>query len=320
MAGYYTTTCVPPLSHAISHLHPHQAPNLVAFEYSHPATSHPVPQNTLLWLGGLGDTLQHPSYPTALSHAIPKSWSLARVLLSSAGSGWGITTLAQDATELAQCIAYFRNTRPAGKIAVMGHSTGCQDIMEYLVGHGSHERPKINGAILQAPVSDREGMVQAMTAQAYDAANAGAKVLVETEGARAILPFEHTASLFGSTPVSAQRWLSLASPEKNGDDDFFSSDLAEERLQRTFGSLPGDTAVCFIMGSQDEYVPDFVVPAALLRRWCRCIKNGNGLVDEEISGVVEGASHNYDGIDEHVLGRMFGLVRRFLEKIESGDT
>jgi hypothetical protein len=40
----------------------------------------------------------------------------------------------------------------------MGHSTGCQDTMQYLLT--KHSDTPINGAILQAPCSDREAFAE----------------------------------------------------------------------------------------------------------------------------------------------------------------
>lgn len=40
----------------------------------------------------------------------------------------------------------------------MGHSTGCQDTMQYLLT--KHSNTPIQGAILQAPCSDREGFAE----------------------------------------------------------------------------------------------------------------------------------------------------------------
>lgn len=44
------------------------------------------------------------------------------------------------------------------KIILMGHSTGCQDAMQYLLT--KHSDTPINGAILQASCSDREAFAE----------------------------------------------------------------------------------------------------------------------------------------------------------------
>ena len=127
--------------------------SLTAFEHASPI---PSPPNLILFLGGLGDGPLGVRYPASLAASLPPSWSLAEVLLSSAFDGWGTGSLSRDATELGKCIAYFRAQRPGGKIVVMGHSTGCQDVMEYVVGKGEYGGG-IEGGVLQAGVSDRQG-------------------------------------------------------------------------------------------------------------------------------------------------------------------
>ena len=36
-------------------------------------------------------------------------------------------------------MGYFRGLRPGREVVLMGHSTGCQDVMEYVVGEGECE-------------------------------------------------------------------------------------------------------------------------------------------------------------------------------------
>lgn len=33
-------------------------------------------------------------------------------------------------------MGYFKHLRPGREVVLMGHSTGCQDVMEYVVGEG----------------------------------------------------------------------------------------------------------------------------------------------------------------------------------------
>lgn len=75
-------------------------------------------------------------YPSTIAQSLNADWAIAEVLLSSSYRGWGTGSLAKDARELAQCVEYFQNLRPGKMVVLMGHSTGCQDIMEYLVGKG----------------------------------------------------------------------------------------------------------------------------------------------------------------------------------------
>ena len=200
---------------------------------------------------------------------------------------------------------------------LMGHSTGCQDCIHYLVGPRAESRPPIEGAIIQASVSDREAMVEMMS-DVYDDSVKVAKELVKQGKGEELLPFSVT-DRFLKTPICARRWLSLASPEKNGEDDLFSSDLEDEQLQKTFGRLPARSPLCILYSEGDEFVPDFVDPEALLKRWTDFVKRGGGVVDERNSGVVRDATHNLQGNPDVVVQDLMKRVVGFLETLEKGE-
>jgi alpha-beta hydrolase superfamily lysophospholipase len=244
-------------------------------------------------------------YPTTLAKALPESWSLAQILLSSSYGCWGTSSVSADAENIAKCVQYFRGIKN-GKIVLMGHSTGCQDVMEYLVGPGFEERPPVDGGILQAPVSDREAMLISMPQDVYDNSVAAAYALVAEDKPEGLLPTSVTHGLFGA-PVTARRWLSLTSPYKDGEEDYFSSDLSELELKRRFGALPARTPMCILESGADEHVPTYVDKAALVQKWIGLIKGNGGKVDELHSGVIEGASHNLSNNNPEVVEE---LVRR----------
>ena len=87
--------------------------------------------------------------------------------------------------------------------------------MEYLVGPGHEKRAPIDGGILQAPVSDREALVMMMDKTKYDESCNIAQKMVGDGRGEEIIPSGY--SKFGPTPVCARRWLSLASPNHDGD-------------------------------------------------------------------------------------------------------
>ena len=133
------------------------APNVSAFEPSKPLTSNQN-TNTLVWIGGLGDSYSSVAYPYVLAQSLGPTWSLVIAALSSTGNSWGTSSIARDADEIAKIVTYLKERRPNGKVVIMGHSTGCQDCMQYLTGTGADKRPHVDGAVLQAPVSDREAL------------------------------------------------------------------------------------------------------------------------------------------------------------------
>jgi pimeloyl-ACP methyl ester carboxylesterase len=299
---------------------------LVAFEHSSasPSNANDAP-NTLLWIGGLGDGLLTVAYPTTIASSLPSNWVLAEVVLRSSYNGWATGRLSRDAREIGECVTYFRNLRPGKKVVLMGHSTGCQDIMEYLVGPDAKNQPPIDGAILQGGVSDREAW-EHMTKtdeekRSFQEIVDKAKEMIDNGDERAILPVKGNmvAQELGA-PITAYRTYSLLF--KGGDDDYFSSDLSDEHFQSTFGKIPHTSRLCFLLGSEDPYVPTKINKSDLLQRWTRIIRQGGGAVDDVNGGVVEGAHHNLNGDPEEVVKdlvkRVVGFVEGLQEHSESG--
>ncbi|KAF2822244.1 DUF1749-domain-containing protein [Ophiobolus disseminans] len=297
---------------------------LIAFEHasvSSPIKSKDAP-NTLLWIGGLGDGLLTVEYPTTIAASLPPTWTLAEVLLRSSYNGWATGRLSRDARELGECVKYFRDLRPNTKIVLMGHSTGCQDIMEYLVGPDAKNHPPIDGAILQGGVSDREAWDDMLKS---DGEKSSFREIVETAkkmigdgDERGILPMKGNMVAEGlGAPITAYRTYSLLA--KGGDDDYFSTDFSDEHFGKTFGAIPAHTKTCFLLGGEDPYVPASVDKAALLQRWTRIIREGSGVVDDTNGGVVPGAHHNLNGDPEEVVQDLVKRVVGFVESVEKNS-
>ncbi|KAI9875428.1 MAG: hypothetical protein M1830_008476 [Pleopsidium flavum] len=295
----------------------HYSARLVAFEHTRTTpTAASAPKDTLLFIAGLTDGLLTVPYSTLLAQALPPSYTLTQVLLSSSYLGWGTSSLGKDCAEIAQCVAYLKEKKPGGKVVLMGHSTGCQDAMHYLVGPDAKARPPIEGAIIQASVSDREAMVELLPV--YEESVKAAKDLVRAGQAEELLPFSVTGGFLG-TPICARRWLSLASPEKDGEDDYFSSDLEDEQLQNTFGRLPARSPLCILYSESDEYVPEFVDREAVVNRWMEFVRLGVGVVDEKHSGLLKDATHSLNGNPAEVVQDLIKRVVGFLQRLENGE-
>ena len=201
----------------------------------------------------------------------------------------------------------------------MGSSTGCQDIMEYLTGTGHESRPPIDGGILQAPVSDREALLMMMDPKLYRSSCIAARKMVDEGKGEEILSKRETGNAFPA-PCTARRWLSLASPNHDGEDDYFSSDLGDERLEKSFGKLPRVSPLCVLMSEKDEYVPRSVDKKGVMERWVSMVKKGEGSIDEVNSGVVARASHNLVKDGGEIVGGLVTRVLGFLEDLPEEAT
>jgi hypothetical protein len=194
--------------------------------------------------------------------------------------------------------------------------------MEYLTGKGAANRLRnapIDGGIIQAPVSDRDALRECLSKEAYERSVEVAKDWIGNGKGEDVLPAEVTKGLFGS-PCSARRWLSLASPEHEGEDDYFSPGLSDEKLRGSFGQLGvAKTPLCILYSGSDEFVAKDVDKKALVERWVRFVREGMGVVDDRHSGIVEGATHNLKGDPEEVVKDLIARVTAFLKRIEEGN-
>ena len=201
---------------------------------------------------------------------------------------------------------------------LVGHSTGSQQIMHYLLAKPA--LPKIDGAIFQGSVSDREAMTMFLPPSMYNSACTLAQSYIDDGRGDDILPFSVTKSSYMSAPVSANRFFSLASPAPlhAGEDDYFGSDLADDRLEKTFGVLGRTgTRLCFLFSGKDQHVPGTIDKLKMVERWHQHVKKGGAVVDES-SGVVDGATHT---LKEGGKG-LEDLVKRivgFLQRLEGAD-
>ncbi|KAI9371281.1 hypothetical protein BJX61DRAFT_511986 [Aspergillus egyptiacus] len=353
----------------------HFTETLVTFEFTTSTSSAPKP-NSLLFVGGLGDGLATTSYTADLAKALYKTdWSLFTLNLTSSYNSWGVGHLDRDTDEIALCLNYIRDykggkfaagsgddTNPnnegnrvgkgsngGGKIVLMGHSTGSQCVLHYLSSPNPHttrkafdpdlrhtKRPILDGAIMQAPVSDREaiqcvlsmgwmGRTPAQVTELYRQLETMAKDAVAKNpdpDHDVLLPLHLTGVIGypGNVPLSARRFLSLVSPDSPqnpGEDDLFSSDLGPEQLGRTFGMvrrrglLRGKLMV--LMSGSDQAVPEWVDKEALLARWREAVEKERGeggreIWDDEGSGLIPGASHALSN-DDQAEPRRFLLER-----------
>ncbi|KAF8690442.1 hypothetical protein HU200_040795 [Digitaria exilis] len=215
----------------------------------------------VIFIGGLTDGLLATDYLEPLSLALEvEKWSLVQPLLSSSYTGYGISSLEQDALELDQLISYLINKENSEGVILLGHSTGCQDIVHYMRTNFACSKA-VSGVILQAPVSDRE--YRATLPETAEMIDLAAKMISEGRGMD-LMPREANPDV----PITAYRYHSLCS--YMGDDDMFSSDLSEDQLRQRLGHM--STTQCQVIFSMgDEYVPEYVDKKALVERLCRAL-------------------------------------------------
>ncbi|OJD19449.1 hypothetical protein AJ78_00623 [Emergomyces pasteurianus Ep9510] len=331
------------------------APRLTAFEYGSDSNTMGPKPHSLLFIGGLGDGFYTVPYLHDIVAALDSgNWSVFSVNLSSSYSGWGLSNLGKDVDEIGKCVEYVRNYKcgsvpdkaeggEPGKIVIMGHSTGSQDVLHYLYSQNpgpqaTAPRPPVDGGILQAPVSDREAILNIVELgndhdspqdlrEVYNQLVALAKNEKTIGGKDALLPLWMLGKVhLTDTAVSATRFLSLTSPdspETPTEDDLFSSDFTDARLQETFGMVSSGgllkKSLLVLPGGADEYVPAWLDMEKLLERWKAATTKGSSNPDiwDPNSGVIVGAKHSPSGPDQsQPREELISRVQAFLANIE----
>ena len=135
------------------------SPNaLQAFES--PGTDPPLSDKFCIYLGGLTDGLLACAYVDALAAECQRrGWSLVQPVISSSYLGYGTGSLERDTGELGELVEFLVAHRGCKDVALVGHSTGCQNAVHFMRYAPRHLRRRVRLCGLQAPVSDREAAV-----------------------------------------------------------------------------------------------------------------------------------------------------------------
>jgi len=273
-------------------------------------------EKALVCIGGLTDGLLSLRYMPMMAEVVARhGWRVVQPVLSSSYSGWGTASLDADAAEIDGLLEYLKEHRGLREFVILGHSTGCQDVVRYLQVGGKHVGD-VKGAILQAPVSDREALQATGEGFSGDAAKAladfrerAAAMLAEGRGDEAM---PRAASLLLGPPhvVTAYRFASLTG--RMTDDDMFSSDLSDEELQQKLGHMSVPTLLA--VSADDEYVPASVDCRKLVDRMARAMAaDPLGRVEQL---VIEQGGHSLRKSDG--AAKFTEAVAGFLDRLATG--
>jgi hypothetical protein len=246
-------------------------------------------------------------YTAALEQALVSTnnnhWSLVQPILSSSYTGFGHGSLQRDTQELDELFAYLTEHRQAtGPFCIVGHSTGCQNAVHYMK-HGLFKE-RLLVAALQAPVSDREGVMQ----NADYTTNLQAALRLRNDGRGDEMMLR---SAFWA-PITANRFLDLQ--EREGADDFFSSDYSDEELADRLRHVGSATSqknqrkVLVAFSGADEYVPVGIDKEMLTQRLVNAMNTN-------CPGEKPVALSLYLGSGNHNLSKGPGDADKFIQKL-----
>ncbi|OAV92387.1 hypothetical protein PTTG_27665 [Puccinia triticina 1-1 BBBD Race 1] len=314
-----------PANYGLIHLYD-QENRLTAFE-----SGDLEARSTVIFIGGLGDGLCAVPYIDLLAAALEEvNFSLIQVLLSSSYAGFGFGSIEKDAQEIRKLLRYLR-TIGKSQFVLLGHSTGCQDIIKlFNTQNDSSNSNSLDGVlaiILQAPVSDREYILDTLGEEAYQKSIQEAQKLVDAGQNNAAVPSEFSDMFSGGRcAISASRWLSLAKSLQDhpAGEDFFSSDLPTELLTANLEPVAKNgVAAMVLISGRDETMPSKVDKELLLKRLVEGLASSSDPDHEHLKPIAEswsvilsGAGHQAEEIKPEICTRIVDFIGAALACLE----
>lgn len=289
-----------------------------------------------IYVGGLTDGLLACKYVDQMAIELDKlGWALVQPILTSSYTGYGCSSLANDAAQLSELLFTIdrreqHGARPVKAFAIVGHSTGCQDAVALLRSAPPAIRAKLRAAVLQAPVSDREA--DSLENPDPELLKRAEALVAAGKGDTLLTPFLHN----GFVPINAARYASLNG--RLGADDVFSSDLSDVELVQRLGHMgtkgqregirapPGSSdewlvepvpshpglRTLFCHSGGDEYVPPSVDVPALSRRFVAAAGGSSNGAE----AAILNANHNC-AVPESAGGDFIVSVCRILRDVDA---
>lgn len=265
---------------------------MVAFESPQESDVH---YGYIVFVGGLDDGFMSCQFITDLVESVSvKGYSVVQMLLRSSYAMYGTKSIADDVDDIDGLVATLierykdENNDLMPHLVLIGHSTGCQDVITYLRDGKAAEC--ITGAVLLSAVSDRE-YIQTLPQSTQHLAKA--RQMIDEGKGDALLD-----RAVWSVPITAQRYASLAG--RLTQDDLFSSDLTDEELESLYAHVRVPSL--WIWGSADEFMPAHIDKERLGERVEWAIKCDTCLV------FVKGANHKLENHADQVVNEISQFV------------
>ena len=208
-------------------------------------------EKLIILIGGLGDLLFSIKYFEYLWNKL-EEYMICIPNMRSSGNSFGNTVIWDDVEDIKEILKHILENNKINDIYLIGHSTGCQDIL-CLFKKGINKQFPIKKCILQGPVSDRDYL------------NKDENLLKEIKRIEkdynilykdwnfSQLKYSKEISKYlydDKYPLLIRRFVSLYS--KLGDEDWFSFDISQEELNTLYSII--NIPFLFVFSLNDQYV------------------------------------------------------------------
>jgi pimeloyl-ACP methyl ester carboxylesterase len=208
--------------------------------------------NKLLFLiGGLGDLLFSVKYFEYLWNKL-EEYKICIPIMRSSGNSFGNTTIWDDVEDIKEILKHIINNNEIKDIFLIGHSTGCQDILCLFKKEINKEFP-IRKCILQGPVSDRDFVINDINLknEIKRIENKSNILFKDWNNSELKNSIEVSQYLYDNKyPLLIRRFASLYS--KLGDEDWFSFDIESNKLKELYSII--NIPFLFVFSLNDQYV------------------------------------------------------------------
>lgn len=255
----------------------------------------------IMLIGGLGDLLFNIKYFQYLWNKFDENYMICIPNMRSSGNSFGSFTIWNDVEDIKEVLSYISNKNKLDEIYLLGHSTGCQDIL-CLFKKGINKQFPIKKCILQGPVSDRDYL------------NKDEKLLNEIKRIEkeynVLYENWNNSELKNSMDVSkylydnkypllVRRFVSLYS--KLGDEDWFSYDISQETLKSMYSII--DIPFLFVFSLNDQYIN---YSHDEYKKLIERIENSNDFININII--------NDNHFIENSFDKFYNIVNNFISK------
>ena len=208
--------------------------------------------NKLLFLiGGLGDLLFSVKYFEYLWNKL-EEYKICIPIMRRSGNSFGNTTIWDDVEDIKEILKHIINNNEIKDIFLIGHSTGCQDILCLFKKEINKEFP-IRKCILQGPVSDRDFVINDINLknEIKRIENKSNILFKDWNNSELKNSIEVSQYLYDNKyPLLIRRFVSLYS--KLGDEDWFSFDIESNKLKELYSII--NIPFLFVFSLNDQYV------------------------------------------------------------------
>ncbi|EDR26881.1 hypothetical protein, conserved [Entamoeba dispar SAW760] len=208
----------------------------------------------ILCIGGLTNNLFNHQLFNLLADHLHNEYQVVIAQLRSSGYGFGVCTIDDDVDDIEQIIQQIIRGQEVHEIFIIGHSTGCQDIMR-MYEKQVHLKYPIKKCVLQAPVSDRDSVRNDLEVirekkrllKKYQMKEEDLSQSTTNDEKIELCQYKYCSIV----PLLERRFISLFM--RKGNEDFFSEDMKKTEIIERYRnvSLPS----LFVFSMKDQYIP-----------------------------------------------------------------